>query len=137
MRERDVALLREEKVVIQLLGESLVKLDPLVIEAHAFGRTVVRPDDGRVAAASACPQVALFEHCDLGDATLARLIGVGETMDAASDDYHIICPLELGLPPHAPGLEVIVQRHPEDSRHFQPTGVPPRLSPSSSRVLQA
>jgi hypothetical protein len=49
MREREVAVLREEQVEVELFAESFVELHARVVEACALGGLVVRAEDRGVA----------------------------------------------------------------------------------------
>ena len=71
--QRQVALLREHHVEVEVLGQRLVQLDAGRVEARALRGQVVGADDGGVAARRAGPDVALLQHGDVVHAVvLAR-----------------------------------------------------------------
>src|SRR5713226_3241937 len=94
-----MSLLREQKVVVEFLGQVLVEPQALLVERDAFGRPVVGPNDGRVAATGAG----------------------AEAVHAAADDEDVVGALELRLAPHVPGLEV--------GNRVHLAGTPPLLIP--------
>ena len=53
VREREMAVLREHEVEVEIGGEALVELHAPLVERGALGRAVVRADDRRVAAGRA------------------------------------------------------------------------------------
>src|SRR5713226_7848423 len=101
-----MSLLREQKVVVEFLGQVLVEPQALLVERDAFGRPVVGPNDGRVAATGAAAEIALLEHRNVPDASLGQFVRGGEAVHAAADDEDVVGALELRLAPHVPGLEV-------------------------------
>ncbi len=114
--ERQVALLREEEVEVELGAEALVEADALLVEARALGRAVVGADDRRVAAGRARAEVALLEHGDVRDPVVLRQVVRGrEPVRAAADDHDVVARLQL-LPwaPHAPDAEDVL--HSSSSR---------------------
>ena len=128
VREREMALLREQEVVVELLRELLVEPERLLVEGDSLGRPVVRADDRRVAAGSARAHVALVQDGDIADAALGELVGDREPVGAAADDHDVVGILELVMAPHPPRTEVsdrVHQCQPSARRACHPTGAPP------------
>ena len=99
MGEREVPVLREHQVEVEIGGELLVELDALGVEGGAFGRAVVRPDDRRVAARRTRADIALLEHGDVGDAVvLGEVVRGREPVGAAADDDDVVVPLQRAGP---------------------------------------
>src|SRR6266853_5167589 len=74
--------------------------DRMVVECGALIEQVVGADDGGVAAGVAAADPALFEHCDVGEAMLAReVVGCSQSVTAAADDEGVIGGLGLGTAP--------------------------------------
>ena len=95
VREREVAVLREHHVEVEVGGELLVELDALLVERGALRRAVVRADDRRVAAGGARADVALLEDRDVGDAVVDREVVRGrEAVRAAADDDDVVVLLQ-------------------------------------------
>ena len=96
VREREVPVLREHEVEVQILRELLVELDALLVEGRALGRPVVGADDRRVAAGGTRADVALLEDRDVVDAVMrGEVVRRRETVRAAADDDDVVVPLEL------------------------------------------
>ena len=72
VREREVPVLREHEVEVELGGEPLVESDALLVEGRALRRAVVRADDGRVPAGGTGADVALLEDRDVRDPVVTR-----------------------------------------------------------------
>jgi hypothetical protein len=141
MSEREVALLREQQVVVELLREVLVQPERLLVEGHALGRPVVGADDRGVATRAAGADVVLLQDRDLRDAALRELVSDREPVGAAADDHDVVRRLQLGATPHPPRTEVAdrVHRydHPSPRSARQPTGAPPARRTASSTVSHA
>ena len=107
VRERQVALLGEEEVEVELDAEPLVELHARPVELGALGRAVVRADDGRVAPGSARADVALLEDGHVRDAVvLGQVVRGREAVRAAADDDDVVAILQLGArAPHAADAE--------------------------------
>ena len=91
VRERQVALLGEEQVEVEVGREALVELDARLVELRALGRAVVRADDGRVAARGAGADIALLQDRHVRDAVVLRqVVGRGESVRAAADDDDVV-----------------------------------------------
>ena len=87
MGRDDHAALREHDVVVQVLGEALVKTDREIVECRAFGVEIVRADGGGVAARVAAAEPAFLDHGDAFEpVVLGEVIGGGQAMPAAADD---------------------------------------------------
>src|ERR1700682_238272 len=72
----------------------------MVVERGALIEQVVGADDGGVAAGVAAADPAFFEHCDVGEAVLAReVVGRSQPVTAAADDEGVIGGLGLGTAP--------------------------------------
>ena len=102
VRERQVPVLREHEVEVELLREPLVQPDALAVERRALGRAVVRADDRRVPARRARADVRLLEDRDVRDPVPLREVVRGrEPVRAAADDHDLVAALELRpRPPH-------------------------------------
>ena len=97
VREREVAPLGVEDVVVQLVRQIPIEPHRFVVEADAFGREVVRADDGGVSGRIATRQVSLLQDGDVGDAVfLGEIVGSREPVPAAADDDDVVRRLELG-----------------------------------------
>ena len=95
VREREVPVLREHHVEVEVGGELLVELDALRVERGALGRAVVRADDRRVPPGRARADVALLEDRDVGDAVVDREVVRGrEAVRAAADDDDVVVLLQ-------------------------------------------
>ena len=128
VRERQVTLLREQEVVVELLRELLVQPERLLVEGHALGRPVVRTNDRGVAAGSTGAHVALVEDGDVTDAALGELVRDREPVGAAADDHDVVGVLQLVMAPHPPGPEIsdrVHQLQPSARSACHPTGAPP------------
>ena len=105
VREREVAVLRDQQVEVELLRELLVDLEALAVERDALGRLVVGAQDRRVAARAAGADVVHLEHGDVRDAALRQLVGGREAVRAAADDDDVVGGREVALAPERPELE--------------------------------
>ena len=90
VREREVAVRRDQQVEVELLRELLVDLEALAVERDALGRLVVGAQDRRVAARAAGADVVHLEHGDVRDAALRQLVGGREAVRAAADDDDVV-----------------------------------------------
>jgi hypothetical protein len=96
VREREVAVLREQHVEVEVLGERLVQVHARLVEAGALRRQIVRADDGRVAARRAGADVRLLEHGDVLQAEPGRqVVGGRHAVRAAADDDDVVVLLQL------------------------------------------
>ena len=96
VREREVPMLREHEVEVQVLRELLVELDALLVEGSALGGAVVGPDDRRVPARGPGADIALLENRDVVDAVVRRQVVRGrEPVRAAADDDNVVVALQL------------------------------------------
>src|SRR3954447_1359796 len=94
--QRQVPVLGEQHVEVEVLRERLVQLHARLVEAGAFGRQIVGADDGGVSARGARAQVAAVEHGDLLDAvTLGQVVGRGQAVCAGADDDDVVARLEV------------------------------------------
>ena len=98
-----VALLRKQQVVVQVVGELLVEGQALGVEGNGFRGPVVGPEDGGVAPAVSRSQVALLQDGDVGDPEAGQIVGGGQSVDAGADHHHVVAVAERMLPPH--GIE--------------------------------
>src|ERR1700730_8893286 len=72
----------------------------MVVERGALIEQVVGADDSGVAAGVAAADPAFFEHCDVGEAVLARqVVGRPQPMTAAAHDEGVIRGLGLRTAP--------------------------------------
>ena len=91
VRERQVPVLREHEVEVELVRQAFVQPDALAVEGRAFGRAVVRADDRRVAARRARADVGLLEDGDVADPVpLREVVGGREPVRAAADDDDLV-----------------------------------------------
>ncbi len=113
VREREVPVLGEHEVEVELVREALVEADALPVEGRALGRAVVRADDRRVAARRPRSDVRLLEDRHVFDAVaLRQVVRGGESVRAAADDDDLVPALELrALPPHPLREEDLAQCH--------------------------
>ena len=94
--EREVPVLGEHEVEVELGRELLVELDALLVERGALGRAVVGADDRRVAAGATRADVALLEDRDVRDPVARGEVVRGrEPVGAAADDDDVVAPLQL------------------------------------------
>src|SRR6266508_999083 len=103
MRKRQMPLLREEEVEVEVGAETLVERDAAPVELGTLGGAVVRADDRRVAPGCTGADVALLEDGDVGDSVVLREVVRGrEAVRAAADDHDLVAALQLATrPPHA------------------------------------
>jgi hypothetical protein len=102
MRQRQVAMLGEHHVEIEVAGELFVELHALLVERDALGGSIVGPDDRRVASAGAAAKVALVQHRHIGDAVVFRqVVGGREPVNAGADNGDLVRRFERAPPPHA------------------------------------
>src|SRR4030081_3243124 len=72
----------------------------MVVEGGALIEQVVGADNSGVAAGVAAADPAFFEHCDVGEAVLAReVVGRSQPVTAATDDEGVIGGLGLRTAP--------------------------------------
>ena len=117
VREREVPVLREHEVEVELGREPLVELHALRVERGALRSAVVGPDDGRVAAGRAGADVALLDDRHVGDAVvLGEVVRRGEPVRAAADDDDVVVALELARPREDLLLEEDVLHAPASER---------------------
>jgi hypothetical protein len=102
VREREMPVLREHEVEVELVREPLVQPHAFPVEGRALGRPVVRADDRRVAPGRPRADVRLLEDADVADTVALREVVRGrQPMRAAADDHDVVAALQLGpLPPH-------------------------------------
>ncbi len=138
VRQREVAVLREHHVEVEVGRELLVELDALLVERGTLRGAVVRADDRRVAAGGARADVALLEDRDVGDAVVDReVVRRREAVRAAADDDDVVVLLQ---PPGA--LEDLLAE--EDVLHgaypvgsaSTPTAPPPSAEARSTATSQ-
>src|SRR5439155_6035974 len=124
MRERQVPLLREQEVEVQLCAEPFVELYASAVELGSLGRAVVRADDRRIAPGRAGADVALLEDGDVGDAVVLReVVGGREPVRAPADDHDVVALLQLTAgTPHA--------LHAEDLSHSMTSSRSSTTSPT-------
>src|SRR6266540_264732 len=124
MRERQMPLLREEEVEVEVGAETLVERDAAPVELGTLGGAVVRADDRRVAPGCTGADVALLEDGDVGDPVVLREVVRGrEAVRAAADDHDVVAPPELATrAPHA--------LHAEDPLHSRPASTSRMTSPT-------
>ena len=113
VRERQMPVLREHEVEVELVREPFVEPDALAVERRTLGRAVVRADDRRVPARRARADVRLLEDRDVRDPVALREVVRGrEPVRAAADDDDLVAALELRpRPPHALREEDLAQCH--------------------------
>ncbi len=118
VRERQVPVLREHEVEVELVRQALVQPHALAVEGRALGRAVVRADDRRVAPGRARADVRLLEDRDVRDPVALREVVRGrEPVRAAADDDDLVPALQLRpRPPHPLREEDLAQCHPEPSK---------------------
>ena len=90
MRERQVSLLREQQVVVELLRELLVEPERFLVEGDTLRRAVVRAHDRGVAAAAPGADVVRLQHRHVLDASLRELVRDGQPVGAAADDHDVV-----------------------------------------------
>src|SRR6266511_4001946 len=124
MRKRQMPLLREEEVEVEVGAETLVERDAAPVELGTLGGAVVRADDRRVAPGCTGADVALLEDRDVGDAVVLRQVVRGrEAVRAAADDHDVVAALHLApRPPHA--------LNSEDVPHSMPSSTSSTTSPT-------
>ncbi len=121
VREREVAVRRDQQVEVELLRELLVDLEALAVERDALGRLVVGAQDRRVAARAAGADVVHLEHGDVLDAALRQLVGGREAVRAAADDDDVVGGREVALAPERPELEEAAHASPPACARLWPT----------------
>ena len=94
------AALGQHDVVVEILRQSLEKLQRFLVEEGAFVPEIVRAADGGVAARIAATEPALFQHGDVANAVLlGEIVGGSEAVTAAADDYDVVGGLGVGAAP--------------------------------------
>ena len=128
VRQREVPVLREHHVEVEIDGELLVELDALRVERGPLGGAVVRADDRRVAPGRSRPDVALLEDRDVGDAVVDReVVRRREAVRATAHDDDVVMLLQR------PGsLQDLLAE--EDVLHAAP---PPRASTPTASIPTA
>ena len=127
VREREVPVLREHEVEVELGGELLVERDALAVERRALGRPVVRADDRRVPAGRPGADVALLEDRDVRDPVVPReVVRRREAVRAAADDHDVVvAPERVRAPEHALPEEDVLHGASSRGRASTPTSPPP------------
>src|SRR5439155_8497906 len=112
--ERQVALLGEEEVEVELPAQALVGLDAPLVEGGTLRRPVVGADDRRVTAGRAGADVALLEDCHVRDPVVPREVVRGrQPVGAAADDHDVVAGPQLArAAPHAADAEEVAHRSP-------------------------
>jgi hypothetical protein len=92
-----------EQIEVELGGKARPECEAGVVKLHAFGREVIRADDGGVARGVAAAEITLFEHCDIANAMVARqVIRRGKPVASTADDDDFVAILEARrIPEHA------------------------------------
>ena len=94
MEEVDQAALRMHHVVIQLGFHAFPQLHRMAVEFAVALQEIVGAHDGGVAPDVAGPEIALFQHGDIGQAVvLGEVKGRGKAVAAAADDDRVIAGL--------------------------------------------
>src|SRR5438132_8524264 len=126
MCKRQVPLLGEEQVEVELGPKLLVELDAAPVERCALRRAVVRADDGRVSPRRSGTDVPLLEDRDVPNAVVAGEVVRGrEPVRPAADDDDVVLPLELtARSPHPPD--------PEEIDHLSPSSMSRTASTTES-----
>src|SRR3977135_1533908 len=110
----------------------------MVVERGALVEQVVGADDGGVAAGVAAADPAFFEHCDVGEAVLARaVVGASHPVPPAADDEGVIGGLGLGTAPlrrpaALAGQAPYQQRQAGEGLHRRVPSCAPRLAATST-----
>ena len=133
VRQREVAAAGEHHVEVEVGSELAVELDRAVVEPDPLWRQVVRAEDGRVPARAAGAQVALVQHCHVGDPVIgSQVIGGCQPVHAAADDDDVVGALQLM---RSPGRRPFLMRQAatEETERGVPGGIrdAPRVLPVS------
>ena len=88
--------LRIHDVEIKLVGQPLVKLHRLGVEANACGGEVVGANHRGVARRVAATQISFLQYGNVRDAViLGEVISSRHTVPPATDDHHVVMRLEI------------------------------------------
>ena len=100
VRHRQVAMLREHHVEVELFRQLFVQLDRQVVERDALRRAIVGPHNRRVAAGAAESDVLRLQDGDVLHAKLREVVRGRQAMNAAADDDDVVAVLQFVLAPH-------------------------------------
>src|SRR5439155_11573687 len=105
--KRQVPLLREEALDVEIGREAFVELDALPVEIGTLRRAVVGPDDGRVPPGGARADVALLEDGHVRNpVVLGQVVRGRKAVRAAADNYDVVLASKVAArAPHAPDPE--------------------------------
>ena len=96
VRQRQLAPLRIHDVEIKLVGQPLIKLHRLGVEANACRGEVVGANHRGVARRVAATQIGFLQHGNVRDAViLGEVISSRHTVPPATDDHHVVMRLEI------------------------------------------
>ncbi len=108
--EIEHAPLTEHDIEVQLLAESLVELQRVLIERRAFVPQIVRANDGGVASRVAAAEPALLQHGHVPDAVLlGEVVRRRQPVAAAADDHHVVLGFWLGAAPRERPVLVVAE----------------------------
>ena len=111
MEQVDQAALRMHHVVVQVRLQPFPQLQGMGVEFRIAGQEVIGAHDGGVAPDIARPEIALFQHGDVGHpVVLGQVIGGGQAMPAAADDDGVIFGLRRRVAPD--GFPALVAEQP-------------------------
>ena len=94
----ELALVGEQDVEVELLGERPVHPQARLVQGDGLGRVVVGAEHLGVATRCARAKVGAFEDGDVADAVdLREVVREREAVHAAADDHHVVAGPELAL----------------------------------------
>ena len=105
VRQVHHAALAEQQVVVELLGETLPELQPVLVDGGALVPQVVRADDRGVAGHVPAGQPAPLHDRHVRDPVVpGEVVGRREAMSTATDDDDVVRRLRLGATPQPVGV---------------------------------
>ena len=111
MGQIDDAALAQHDVEVEVLAQTFVKLQRLLIDGGAFVPQIVGPDDRRVAARVAAAEPSFLDHRDVANTVfLGQIIGGRQTMAAGADDNHFVFRLRLRTAPGGRPIAMVIDR---------------------------
>ena len=86
------------------VGEVLVELHGVVVEANAFRREIVRPHDRGVPTGSPAPDIAFVDNCDPSDpVSRSQVVRGSQPVHPGTDDDDVIAAFQVdGAPDTRP-----------------------------------
>ena len=103
--------LADHRVVVEVLLQPLPQFHRVFVERDVAVEAVIGADDRRVAPGVSAADPAFFDDGDIRQAVvLGEVIGGGEAMAAAADDYDVVAGLGRCVAPSGPPIPVAAER---------------------------